>query len=356
MALVTQSLLDGLSEGEKLSELQQRLDSIPEDLENLFENILGRLDAKHFERAAQFFQLIRASIRPLSLLDMSFADEDDLDFAVKAPRAQLTVQQVASRAELMRRRINACCKGLLEAKRDGVTRLADTRIDYLHRSVKDYLQQQETSARLRAASRRDFNVNLRLYNAQIMRLKRQHPEQIDDDFIWDYATYAIEHAVRADPSRSGRQVTLLNAIDEVIIDLTTTPLRDGSTYLERSSRGAGEVATHWTWTRIDCRESESFLGLAVQCHLAGYVEKALQSMAPEEASKVAHRLINLALNHASVFSNEIDRPAVHHDSPDHDLVQILRGYETLYQKGETDTSAAKDPKRRRGFLSCFCFG
>lgn len=162
--LVTQSLLDGLSEGERLFELQHRLDSLPDDLEKLFERILGRLDSRHFERAAQFFQMVRASLLPLSLLDMSFADEDDLDFAIKAPRGPLTTKQVSSRAELMRRRINACCKGLLEAKPYRKTRLADTKVGYLHRTVKDYLERKETSAKLHAASRMDFNVNLRLYN------------------------------------------------------------------------------------------------------------------------------------------------------------------------------------------------
>jgi hypothetical protein len=356
VALVTQSLLDGLSEGEKLSELQHRLDSLPEDLENLFGKILSRMDSKHFERAAQFFQLIRASLRPLSLLDMSFADEDDLDFALRAPRAQLTVKQVTSRAEMMRRRLNACCKGLLEAKRDSTMRLADTKIEYLHRSVRDYLEGQDTSAKLRTASRPDFNVNLRLYNAQIMRLKRQDPETLEDVHIWKSATYAIEYAVRADPSCSGRQMALLNEIDKVLVELTTTRLRNGTTYLQRCSRGSGDVATHWTWTKIDCRESKSFLGLAVQCQLTDYVEKTLQSMSTQDSARVASHLVNLAVSHYSVFPNEIDRPVVSHQVPNGHLIHVLHEYRAPYQKEETDHEISSRSRSRRGLLSCFCFG
>jgi hypothetical protein len=356
VALVTQSLLDGLSEGEKLSELQYRLDSIPEDLENLFENILDRLDAKHFERAAQFFQLVRASIRPLTLLDMSFADEDDLDFAIKAPRAQLTVKQVTSRAELMRRRINACCKGLLEAKRNDETRLADTKVEYLHRSVKDYLEQPETSTKLQAASRRDFNADLRLYNAQIMRLKRQDPEHMKDEFFWTYAELAIQHAVRADPDCSGRQVALLDTIDEVVVKLTTIPLQDGSTYMERTSRGAGERASHWTWTRIERRKCENFLGLAVYWNLTGYIDKALHAMAPQEASRVAHRLIELMLDTGTHDGrDEPDWRYTTDDTPDDDMIEMLHGYKVFHQKEQIDVSATKNSVRRK-FLSCFCFG
>jgi hypothetical protein len=356
VTLVTQSLLDGLSEGERLFELQQRLDSLPDDLEKLFERILDRLGGKHFERAAQFFQMIRASLLPLSLLDMSFADEDDPDFAIKASLSPLTTKQVSSRAELMRRRINACCKGLLEAKTDSNTRLADTKVGYLHRSVKDYLELKETSERLRAASRTDFNVHLRLYNSQIMRLKRQHPETLDDAILWRSITYAIEYAVRSDPTCTGRQVALLNVIDRTAVALTTAPLRDGSTYLQLTSVGSGEVASHWTWTRLDCRSSQSFLGFAVQCQLTDYVDQVLRSMPPEQATKEAPRLFDLASDCYNVFPNERDRPSIHHHDRNNELLNLLHGYQIAYQK-ETLAVPMSDKAKPRGRLwSCFCFG
>jgi hypothetical protein len=245
---------------------------------------------------------------------------------------------------------------LLEAKPDSKTRLVDTKVGYLHRSVKDYLERKETSARLHAVSRADFNVNLRLYNTQIMRLKRQFPETLEDKLLWERVTYAIEYAVRADPNCSGLQVALLNEVDKVAVALTTTCLADGSTYLQRTSMGLGVIATHWTWTRIDCRERGFFLGLAVQCQLVDYVDQTLRSMTSQQASKAASRLTDLALNHNSVFTNEYDRPVVYQHGVNHELLNLLRGYKDLYQKEMSIELVPERHKFRGRLLSCFCFG
>jgi hypothetical protein len=356
VTLVTHSLLDGLSEGERLFELQQRLDSLPDDLEKLFERILGRLEGKHFERAAQFFQMVRASLLPLSLLDMSFADEDDSDFAMKAPLGPLTTSHVSSRAELMRRRINACCKGLLEAKPDSKAQLADAKVGYLHRTVKDYLELKETSDKLHAASRPEFNVNLRLYNPQIMRLKCQQPETLDDAILWESITYAIEYAVRSDPACSGHQMALLNEIDKTAIALTTAPLQGGATWLQLKSQGSTEAATYWTWTRVGCRKSKSFLALAVQGQLINYVDGVLQTMPPGQAAREARGLIELASNFYDVFADEWDRPSIHHGGSSEELLNLLRRYESYQEEKLIETvSQADEAKPRSKLWTCFCF-
>jgi len=61
VAIVVQSLLTGLVEGGRLSDLQKRLDSLPPDLEDLLWKILNNLGKRHFERAYQFFRIYRAT-------------------------------------------------------------------------------------------------------------------------------------------------------------------------------------------------------------------------------------------------------------------------------------------------------
>lgn len=73
--LVLHSLLEGLSEGEQLTGLQERLNSLPGDLEELFRKVLDNLGPRHFRRASQLFQINRGTPWPLTLLDMSYADE-----------------------------------------------------------------------------------------------------------------------------------------------------------------------------------------------------------------------------------------------------------------------------------------
>ncbi|KAL6704045.1 hypothetical protein ACN47E_008809 [Coniothyrium glycines] len=301
--------------------------------------------------------MVRASILPLSLLDLSFADEDDLDFAIKAPLGPLTTKQVTLRADQMRHRINACCKGLLEAKSDQSTRLADTKVGYLHRTVKDFLEQDDVSAKLRDASRDDFNVNQRLYNVQVMRLKRQDPERLDDAVLWRPITYAVEYAVRAEPEYNERQRALLEGIDKVAQDLCTVRLQDGTNFLERDFRESNNIASHWTWTRIDFRDSKSFLGFAVQCQLTGYVDAALQRISAEEAAKAVQHLYRLACESYSVCPNERDRPSVRHHQPNEQLLSLLLAYQQVAQEEEEDEKASmKESRPRRRWLCCFCFG
>jgi hypothetical protein len=350
VTLVTQSLLEGLSPSERLFELQQRLDSLPDDLEELFEKILRSLSSKHFQRASEFFSLVRASLLPLSLLDMSFADEDDQDFAIKASPILLTENQSSSRAELMRRRISTCCKGLLEAKPGSNTKLADTKVEFLHRTVKDYLELTETSEKIRAAIRTNFNANLRLCNSQIMRAKRLHPEALDDTTLWNLTTYAIEYGVRSDPTCSGLQMALLNEIEKTAVALTTVPLRGGSTYLQLRS------IDHWTYTRTECRSSKDFLGFAVLCQLTNYVDQVLREMLPRDATWESRRLINLASDDYCMFDDAIDRPSIHHRDRNKELIELLRGYDAAYAKKEFGEPMTDDPKPRSRLRRCFCFG
>ncbi|KAK7723813.1 hypothetical protein SLS64_000144 [Diaporthe eres] len=78
--LVVESLLDGMREGDRVSDLQKRLDAIPKDLEDLFQWMLDDLSPNYMDHAAQYFQLIACGPTPLPTILLSFADEED-DYA-----------------------------------------------------------------------------------------------------------------------------------------------------------------------------------------------------------------------------------------------------------------------------------
>ncbi|XPS76150.1 hypothetical protein M3J07_008206 [Ascochyta lentis] len=170
--LVSNSLLEGLSDGERPVDLHKRLDSLPTDLEELFEKILGGLDTWHAERSSQLFQIHRASSVPLTLLDMSFADEDNPLFAINAQRKVLTPQESNARVALMKRRINACTKGLLEADTHNVQEPAHIKVNFLYRTVRDYLERPDIWQKMCATPPASFSCHVRLCNCFIMRLKR----------------------------------------------------------------------------------------------------------------------------------------------------------------------------------------
>lgn len=112
--LVVRSLLSGLANSDRLSDLSRRLALMPADLEDLYTSILRSLDRFYLDHASQLFQLVRASSEPLSLLELSYADVEDPHLAIRSEIRALTLDEEQYRCEGMKRRLNSRCKRLLE--------------------------------------------------------------------------------------------------------------------------------------------------------------------------------------------------------------------------------------------------
>jgi hypothetical protein len=161
--LVVQSLLEGLSNADRMSDLKARLDGLPSDLEALFNVILRRLEPQYFKHACEYFRLVRAyrtartseSTLELddgnpSLLGLYYADQPNTKSCLQAPCQTLSTREACLRATQMKRRLNARCKGILEGqvrKRTSSLRgpgtksdLYDYAVSYLHRTARDYIE------------------------------------------------------------------------------------------------------------------------------------------------------------------------------------------------------------------------
>ena len=113
--LVVQSLLDGLSNADRMSDLLTQLDALPPGIENLYQKLLDGLDAKYFTHACQLFRLVLTNSR-CSLLELWFADTEEDDSALKDEIQPLSDEEVNINVELMNRRLTSRCKGLLEVE------------------------------------------------------------------------------------------------------------------------------------------------------------------------------------------------------------------------------------------------
>jgi len=111
--LVVNSLLAGLMNGDRVSDLERRLELLPPDLDKLYQKMLGSVDPFYHSHASQLFQLVRAAFKPPTLLVLSYADEE-LNFPFKSKVHPLSKEDIILRADTMRRRLNSRCKGLLE--------------------------------------------------------------------------------------------------------------------------------------------------------------------------------------------------------------------------------------------------
>ena len=181
VALVVSSLIAGMSFGDRVSDLKRRLNLLPPDLSKLYEKMISSLDPFYLEHAAQLFSLVEVSYSPMDLVLASFADEEDPDFALHREVRPLSRDEIVLRMDTMRRRINSRSKGLLEVKglessaTEGV--IYDPNfyerctVQYLHRTVKDYIQRDDVQKTLQDAMKSTFDPHLRLLAAHIANIK-----------------------------------------------------------------------------------------------------------------------------------------------------------------------------------------
>ncbi|KAF2681607.1 hypothetical protein K458DRAFT_391569 [Lentithecium fluviatile CBS 122367] len=327
VALVTDSLLEGLADGERLSDLQARLDSLPTDLETLFWNILSRLPDAHLVRTSQLIQMVRASLGRLDLLLLSYADEDDPEYALKFLAGPRSIAQANARATILRRRLNACCKGLIESKPTVGRPLAQAQVGYLHRTVKDYVEREDNWSRFVSMTNGPFNPYIRLCNAHIVMLKISPRSVFDEDhrglWFWQHVTKAMQYAKRVDtPGSTGLQTKLLNELDVSASRLAT---------LKHETRGRAFIddyaerfcpwvqIKHWTATHDTACLNQTFLHLAVQCHLREYV----RAITPSYTSKAETLALALLISVVSDGISLPETPWLRKGHPDPKLVTLL---------------------------------
>ncbi|KAF2823870.1 hypothetical protein CC86DRAFT_384404 [Ophiobolus disseminans] len=202
--LVVQSLLEGLSNADRMSDLQARLDALPSDLEDLFNVILNHLEPEYFTQACESFRLLRAyrelplhafraksgnpedgAFEHPTLLGLFYADHVDTGSSLDAPCTPLTVKEALGKAEQMRRRLNARCRGLLELRslfgHYDLDRKAKRRdrydhtISYLHRTARDFVESRVYWEHVLQTTGNDsFQADERWANANLW-LQKTHP-------------------------------------------------------------------------------------------------------------------------------------------------------------------------------------
>ncbi|KAK0638928.1 hypothetical protein B0T16DRAFT_422130 [Cercophora newfieldiana] len=149
--LVVQSLLEGITNADRMIDLRRRLISLPTDLEEYFKRIVFTVDPFYRQQTAHFFQVTIHAPTTLPLMFYWFMDQEDpVCYATKLEICPLSMQATNRRLKQTRKRLNACCKGLLEVQfYDDAADLAESslsssvffnwKVDFLHRTAKDFL-------------------------------------------------------------------------------------------------------------------------------------------------------------------------------------------------------------------------
>ena len=184
--LVVKSMLDGLCNHDAIPQLLERVDDLPDTLENLFESMLSRTELRYQSEALRIFRIMeasRVSYHSIPALQLWYAHDD----LVKDMSDHFqSLGDVMARLDDIDRRLQSRCAGLLEIKwgrldraelrnmashndptgddptlhheellMDGCFATFETSVQYIHKTVQDYLEIPDTRAKLNETTQVD---------------------------------------------------------------------------------------------------------------------------------------------------------------------------------------------------------
>ena len=283
VVLVVTSLLDGLTNRDRISDLRRRLELLPADLEDLYKHmLLKHIDPFYHEQSAQIFRIVfgirtcEYSIsKEVNLLMLAFADEEDANLALQAPVSQLSERALAFICSEMRGRLKSRCAGLLEVSGDE-SNVTELEVKFLHRTVYDFLKLPEIESMLAVRSGATFDPYECLLKACVLWLKQVTVSRADDSFleVLRVVRASLIHARQSNRLTVSPNLLILDELDKTVlhhwmsvprisegIDQRTTGLHWAD---DQNHRAAAAELTH-----------DNFISLAVEYGLTEYVREKL---------------------------------------------------------------------------------
>ncbi|KAF5870522.1 putative small s protein [Botrytis fragariae] len=278
--LVLQEIVRGLDNRDSLQELQERMEIVPQDLEELFSSMLGKIEPFYSKKAASIFLVVRAanvhqrSVKSLDTLILSFAlDHGTSRFA----DINFNFQDLEMRNKEISDHLKVRCAGLLETgpKYSPGFEYLGYRVAYLHRSVREYLERSDIHQKfLKDGTGRSFEPQTALMCSYIKELQISEPRKNtlnQPSGLPLFVATVLHFAHDADIAGS---------------DAYVEPLDKFAT-LTHSARSKSII---WAPAKFS-----SFLHIATKWDLCAYVRVILGRLASEKKGIVAHTLLAYAL-------------------------------------------------------------
>ncbi|KAL6716729.1 hypothetical protein ACLMJK_006297 [Lecanora helva] len=166
VVLACRSIVEGLDNLDRWSELKQRIDELPPELESLFQHILSKIESRYQARAIRLLRICHQHARmnapeTLSTLGMALVGDSDVNISQLPVRKSLGRIERREKCVALEGRLRSRCYGLLEIKRlsnqcppnchcniwertarEGHDPLIDGAVIFMHRTVHDFLSTQ----------------------------------------------------------------------------------------------------------------------------------------------------------------------------------------------------------------------
>ena len=313
--LVIKELLQGLRDGDGYRALSKMVEDIPADLDTYFKRLMNSIEPRYRKEASRFLQLALyhedefVTLHSNYLLDFSFAEEENPNFALDhaynfSEMSFADEHAMAFRLESTIRKLNSRCVGLLEcyssdydflrmpsfeeddpefdemilsdvfssmkAKTpivapgllDGsnIFTTAYSTVDFLHRSLRDFLLMPETQDLLHQYTRGPYDARTFFRNARLVQLVALNHSQVGLDTSIGLASYSLSTLTVSgyrDTSSAAAVATKIQPIIENVVRFKRTKGISGW-YLS-------VVLQSWE------DEDSTFLTLAIDFGLDSYV-------------------------------------------------------------------------------------
>jgi hypothetical protein len=178
--LAMESLLRGLTKTDGLPEVRRRLAQTPKTLNEMFEKGLASVEEIYHEQAAQIIQVALRANEPLNVFPYSFIGDDGYD-AIKAEIRAWDADECTDLAKATEVRLWARCPDILRVRspRDApktAQQLGLYRVDFLHRTVRDFLALEDVQRSLKKRLQNPFNPLEFICNTLLMQIKASSSE------------------------------------------------------------------------------------------------------------------------------------------------------------------------------------
>ncbi|KAI0538376.1 hypothetical protein GGR58DRAFT_501208 [Xylaria digitata] len=211
--VVTESLLEGLTNYDSIGDLKERLDGLPSDLEDLYRTMLSRINPKYKPQTARLLCFVHHTKdgSELTPLDLWFAENATNHIVSTTQVKPIEDEEVRERVQELETLVKSRCLGLIETAPTWLS--ASTR--FLHRSVYEFLNRQDVWDEVVGGYLdHTFSASLSLFRSSILIIKtfRPYPCMVWRNII-HRALYAATRAKAAELETKRAHPDLIHELD-----------------------------------------------------------------------------------------------------------------------------------------------
>jgi hypothetical protein len=182
--LVVRSLLEGVGHHDSQSALQEKLNSIPKELDELFAKLLGTIKPSDRKRSDQMLFIATGDPPGYSVNALAYTwleDLNDPNFPFSSPTQGYSDDEIKKRHSDLRPQLDSLSKGLLEMVPDARGSgdiFFGYKVQFFHRTVRDYLRddsrQRQFQDRLPDFNRGGVYLRLSFAELKFVRTKQSY--------------------------------------------------------------------------------------------------------------------------------------------------------------------------------------